>query len=277
MAPSVALFFSSPRRGSPNTFARPRRQQHNSNRLQLTLNRSDIANLKKYLKGARTTDNLVLQIKEAGGCLEVWREHATKDVPEHPIRLRVVHNDPGYTPLGVPTAFHPCTVAMDSARFKAMIEFLQSTGCENIKVTWQQGNPPTTTAAAGAGDDEPKVIFSSIAPWARDIRGANFHFFNGQQLGFTNQSTVVRCENSAEAIYSTRYLAFFAKATPMASRVLLSFSLDVPCAVEYRVPDWLDEGGGDADASSNAVSAGSLTFYLAPRTLEEDEHDDGDY
>jgi len=242
------------------------------NRLQLTLDGSDIAHLKKYLKGARKTDDLVFQIKEAGGCLEVWREHATKDVPDHPIRLRVVHNDPAYAPLYVPHTVYPCTVAMDSARFQAMIEFLQSTGCEEIKVTWRQGNPPKTTVDAGDGDDEPKVIFSSIAPCTLGMgfRGANFYYFNGQQLGFTHQSTVVRCENSAEAKYTTRYLALFAKAAPMSSRVLLSFSVDMPCAVEYRVPDWSKEGGNDAETSSNAVSAGSLTFYLGPRnTLEE--------
>lgn len=61
-------------------------------------------------------------------------------------------------------------------------------------------------------------------------------------------------EQSVTQTFALRYMNSFAKATPLASRVTVSMSSELPAVVEYKIAEM-----------------GHLRFYLAPKIEEEEE------
>ena len=60
--------------------------------------------------------------------------------------------------------------------------------------------------------------------------------------------------------FAAKYLCSFAKATPLADRIILRLALGQPLAVEYNIQD-----------------IGYIKYYLAPKIQEDEEMEEDDY
>mmetsp|Transcript_39302 Transcript_39302/g.94514 ORF Transcript_39302/g.94514 Transcript_39302/m.94514 type:complete len:268 (-) Transcript_39302:131-934(-) len=75
------------------------------------------------------------------------------------------------------------------------------------------------------------------------------------------------CEEPVEASFALRYLAIFAKATPLCETVQISLKADMPLCVDYGLGA---EGSELVDTQQpERHGAGYLRFYLAPKIEEE--------
>jgi proliferating cell nuclear antigen len=138
--------------------------------------------------------------------------------------------------LGIPDTKYQCAVEMPSAEFQRI--------CREISVIGD-------TVKISASKDG--VKFSV----AGDMGTGSIVLKQNASIDEEEDAISVKVEEECTLTFALRYLNFFAKATPLSSKVTLKMSPEVPLSVCYNI-------GTDGEM-------GSLQYFLAPKIEDEEE------
>lgn len=134
--------------------------------------------------------------------------------------------------LGIPETSYEAVVSMSSSRFQEICRDLQTiSDSVSIECT-KDGIKFSAEGEMGKGDVTLKA--------------------NGS-VDKEDDATTIELSQSVSMSFSIKYLVGFTKATPLASRVNLSLSADVPLLVDYKLDN-----------------LGYVRYYLAPKIGDEE-------
>jgi len=188
-----------------------------------------LSNLAKVLKCAANDDTVTLKAKDNGDVLSLMFESKNQDrIMDFDLKLMDLEQEQ----LSIPETEYKCKVLIAADEFKRIIADLLALG------------DTCTISAEKAG-----VRFSVDG----DVGKANITLKPGEAAEDADKSTNIAVEEPVELRFALRYLNYFAKATPLASKVKLSMTKDVPLLVEYKMEE-----------------SGKIQYYLAPKIDEEE-------
>ncbi|KAI8988436.1 proliferating cell nuclear antigen [Mycotypha africana] len=210
----------------------------------------NLTNLGKILKCARNEDILTLKADDGGDVLSLvfeskepiiagrrTRSHVSfysnciadsEKISEYDLKLMDIDSEH----LGIPETTYDAVVSMSSARFQEICRDLASL---SETVTIECSKDGIRFSADG-----------EIGKGAVTLK-ANSAVDNEED------ATVIELQQSVVMTFSIKYLVNFTKATPLAPRVSLNMSADVPLLIDYKLEN-----------------LGYVRYYLAPK-IEEAE------
>ncbi|EEB09016.2 hypothetical protein SJAG_04190 [Schizosaccharomyces japonicus yFS275] len=185
--------------------------------------------LSKVLRCAQNEDLVTLKAEDTPELLNLVFESEKNDrISDYDIKLMDIDQEH----LGIPDIEYDATITMPSAEFQRITRDLLTL------------SDSVTIHASKEG-----VRFSCRG----DIGNGSTTLKQHTDLSDSDQSIEISLTQAVSLTFSLKYLAQFTKATPLATRVTLSMSSEVPLLVEYK------------------MESGHLRYYLAPKIGEEDE------
>jgi len=137
--------------------------------------------------------------------------------------------------LGIPESLYNCTVQIPSIELQKICRDLKEFGeTVQISVADKEGISFTVNGDNASGTVKLKTRENA----------SNAH----------SDKVVVNVEEPVSLAFALRYLNFFTKATPLADKVTISISKDLPIVVDYELNDSNEKG--------------YLRYYLAPKIDE---------
>ncbi|XP_020799442.1 proliferating cell nuclear antigen [Drosophila serrata] len=184
----------------------------------------DLKSLAKVLKCANSDDRVTISASDSPSkVLLNFNSKESERSAEYELKLLDLDEDH----LGIPDTDYTCTIQMPSTEFahicRDMSMFSESVTIECSK----QG-----------------VKFSASG----DLGSANIKLSEGGKMNVN-----IQVEDQLVQTFAGRYLNTFTKATPLAERVKICLSAEVPLLVEYPIEDF-----------------GYIRYYLAPKVDDAD-------
>ncbi|KAH8305516.1 hypothetical protein KR018_002330 [Drosophila ironensis] len=184
----------------------------------------DLKSLAKVLKCANSDDAVTLSASDKPDKMLLSFESDSKErTADYELRLLNLEEDH----LGIPETDYSCTVQMPSAEFARI--------CRDMSMFSES----VTLACSKQG-----IKFSADG----DLGTANIKLTEGAKGDVS-----IDVSDPLTQTFAGRYLNTFTKATPLADRVKLCLSAEVPLLVEYAIEDY-----------------GYIRYYLAPKVDEAD-------
>ncbi|EPX71071.1 PCNA [Schizosaccharomyces osmophilus] len=185
--------------------------------------------LSKVLRCAQNEDLVTLKAEDTPETLNMVFESEKNDrISDYAVKLMDIDQEH----LGIPDIEYDATVTMPAAEFQRIIRDLLTLS-DSVRIH-----------ASKEG-----VRFSCKG----DIGAGSTTLKQHTDLADNDQSIEVSLTQAVSLGFSLKYLAQFTKATPLANRVTLCMSSEVPLLVEYQ------------------MESGYLRFYLAPKIGDEEE------
>jgi len=191
----------------------------------------NLGNFAKILKCAGNDDSVTLKAMDDGEELTIAFESPTQDrISEFQLKLMDIDSEH----LGIPEQEYATSVKISSKEFQRIVRDMSVLGdtC-NIACT-KEGISFNVSGDLGTG----KITLRQNASVDKE-----------------DEAVEISLEEPVDLSFALRYLNFFTKATPLASRVNISMSPEVPIVVAYNV--------GEEDGMGN------LSFYLAPKIEDQ--------
>lgn len=133
--------------------------------------------------------------------------------------------------LGIPDTTYDAVVTMSSDRFKEIVTDLQ-----------------VLSDAVTIEVNKDGIKFGNEG----EVGRGNVTLKANSMVDSEEDATVIELQQSVSMAFSIKYLVNFTKATPLASRVSLHMSSEVPLLVEYKLDN-----------------VGYVRYYLAPKIGDE--------
>jgi proliferating cell nuclear antigen len=189
----------------------------------------NLGSLSKVLKCANNEDTLTLKAEEDPDHVTLMFENQSHDkIMDFEIKLMDIDSEH----LGIPDTEYKCKVSMDSTEFQRIVRDLTVLG-DSCDISCSKEG----------------VTFSVKG----DVGTANIVLKQNNSADRKEDEFVkIEMQEPVKLRFALRFLNQFTKATPLAKRVTLSMSADIPLVVEYDMED-----------------AGHLRYYLAPKLDEE--------
>jgi len=188
-----------------------------------------LANLAKILKCAGKDDILTMKAQDEPDTVCFMFE-SPKDDRVSDFELKLMDIDSEH--LGIPDTEYAATISMPTGEYQRICRDLSSIG---------------DTVVISATKDGVKFSTSG------DIGTANITVRQNTTADKAEDQTKIDLKEPVSLTFALRYLNSFAKATGLASHVVLRMTRDLPIMVEYPIAD-----------------LGHLSFYLAPKIEDED-------
>lgn len=191
----------------------------------------NLTNFAKILKCAGNDDSVTLKAMDDGEELTIAFESPQQDrVSEFQLKLMDIDSEH----LGIPDQEYATTVKISSKEFQRIVRDMSVLG---------------DTCQISCTKEGIKFVVNG------DLGNGNIMLRQNASVDKEEDAVEITMEEPVELSFALRYLNFFTKATPLASRVNISMSPEVPVVVAYNVG--VEEG------------MGNLSFYLAPK-IEDD-------
>lgn len=182
----------------------------------------------KIIKCANNSDVMTLKAEDDGDVLNMVFESSNGDrMSEFAMKL----NDIDSEQVGIPEKEYSAIIKMPSGEFARVVRDLSNFGESATICVTKDG-----------------LKFSVKG----DSSNANMKFTQSG-TGDNSDDVAIDLNDPCTLTFALKYLALFAKASPLAEQVTLSISQDAPLVVEYKIGDNL----------------GYVRYYLAPK-MEED-------
>eukprot|EP01006_Ploeotia_vitrea_P011775 TRINITY_DN31276_c0_g1_i1.p2 TRINITY_DN31276_c0_g1~~TRINITY_DN31276_c0_g1_i1.p2 ORF type:complete len:264 (+),score=161.29 TRINITY_DN31276_c0_g1_i1:135-926(+) len=193
----------------------------------------NMSSMSKVLKCASNDDSLTLKADDNGDSVTFMFESPTSDrISDFELKLMDIDSEH----LSIPETDYSCSVEMSASEFQRICRELAMLG-DTVQITAnKEGVKFSVTGDMGTGN-------ITCRPDAA----------KEDEDGKSN-SVNITLEEPVSLTFALRYLNLFAKATPLASRVVLRLQEDVPLVVEYAM-----EGES------------ALKFFLAPKIDDDEE------
>ncbi|KAL2548736.1 Proliferating cell nuclear antigen large form [Forsythia ovata] len=190
----------------------------------------NMGNMAKMLKCAGNDDIITIKADDGTDTVTFMFESPSQDkIADFEMKLMDIDSEH----LGIPETEYEAIVRMPSAEFARICKDLSTIG-DTVAIS---------VTKEGVG-------FSTRG----DIGTANTVCRQNTSVDNPENATVIEMEQSVTQTFALRYMNSFAKATPLANRVTISMSSELPLVVEYKIAEM-----------------GYLRFYLAPKIEEEEE------
>ncbi|XP_043644394.1 proliferating cell nuclear antigen 2 isoform X2 [Drosophila teissieri] len=184
----------------------------------------DLKSLGKVLKCANSDDAVTIKAVDKPDKITLSFESDGKErTAEYELRLLNLDEDH----LGIPETDYSCVIQLPSAEFARI--------CRDMSMFDES---LTITCSKQA------IKFSANG----DLGSANIQLSEG-----TKMDVSIEVQKPLTQSFAGRYLNTFTKATPLADRVKICLSADVPLLVEYPIEDY-----------------GFIRYYLAPKVDDPD-------
>ncbi|CEI99865.1 hypothetical protein G6F70_002093 [Rhizopus microsporus] len=189
----------------------------------------NLTNLGKILKCARNDDIVTLKADDDGDALSLVFESKDSDkVSAYDLKLMDIDSEH----LGIPETSYEAVVRMPSARFQEIVRDL-STLSDSVTIECTKDG----------------IKFSADG----EIGKGSITVKANSSVDNEEESTVIELQQSVSMAFAIKYLVNFTKATPLATRVSLNLSADVPLLLDY-----------------NLDNIGYVRYYLAPKIGDEE-------
>jgi len=190
----------------------------------------NIQNMAKLIKCAGNDDSMKLVMQEDADTIHfVFTSPNQERECEYEMKLM----DLDVEHLGIPETDYSCTIRMPSAEFARICRDMALIG-DALTISVTKGSA-SFTAKGDLGSGAVRLTPTANADKPED-------------------AVEIELNDPVCATFALKYLAFFAKATPLAQQVSISLSSDVPIVVEYKVEEM-----------------GYIRYYLAPKIDETNE------
>ncbi|KAF8944571.1 DNA polymerase delta processivity factor [Linnemannia elongata] len=187
----------------------------------------NLVSLSKVLRCAGNDDIITLKADDTADVLSLTFENTDNDrISEYELKLMDIDSEH----LGIPDTTYEAVVQMSSAEFARI--------CKDLQVLSDSVQIDVTKEGVKFGA---KGELGSGAVTLKQ---------NGN-VDKEEEATLIELQQNVSLNFSLKYLVNFTKATPLASRVSLSMSSEVPLLVEYK------------------MEAGYIRYYLAPKIGED--------
>lgn len=189
----------------------------------------NMGNMAKMLKCAGNDDIITIKADDGTDTVTFMFENPSQDkIADFEMKLMDIDSEH----LGIPETEYEAIVRMPSAEFARICKDLSTIGDTVVISVTKEG-----------------VGFSTRG----DIGTANTVLRQNTSADKPEDATIIEMEQSVTQTFALRYMNSFAKATPLANRVTISMSSELPAVVEYKIAEM-----------------GHLRFYLAPKIEEEE-------
>ncbi|CAK0785120.1 hypothetical protein CVIRNUC_008326 [Coccomyxa viridis] len=190
-------------------------------------------NMAKILKCMGNDDILTMKAEDQGDSVTFMFEAASQErISDFELKLMDIDSEQ----LGIPDTEYAATIKMPSTEFARICKDLSTIG---------------DTVLIGVTKDG--VRFSTQG----DIGSANVTLRQHTNADRPEDNVVIDMQEPVALTFALRYLNSFAKATPLASQVLVSMSKELPVVVKYQMGD-----------------IGHISYYLAPKIEDDEEMED---
>jgi len=190
----------------------------------------NLSSMSKVLKCSGSDDIITLKAEDNGDQVTFMFESPKQNRISH-FSLKLMDIDSEH--LGIPDTEYRCVVKMPSQEFQRI--------CREIAIIGD-------TVKISASKDGVKFSVNG------DLGTGSIICKQGGSIDDEEDAIQIKLEEEVSLTFALRYLNFFAKATPLSTKVCLKMSPDVPLVVEYSIEEM-----------------GHIRFYLAPKIEEEGE------
>lgn len=191
----------------------------------------NLGNFSKILKCAGNEDSVTLKAMHDSDELTIAFESPSQDrISEFQLKLMDIDSEQ----LGIPDQEYATSIKISSKEFQRIVRDMSVLGDTCSICCTKEG-----------------IKFSVSG----DLGNGNITLRKNSSVDKDEDAVDITLDEPVELSFALRYLNFFTKATPLASRVNIAMSPEIPVVVAYNVGE--DEG------------MGSLAFYLAPK-IEDD-------
>ncbi|KWU42207.1 proliferating cell nuclear antigen, partial [Rhodotorula sp. JG-1b] len=189
-----------------------------------------LASLQKIVKCAGNNDMVTLRADDSLDVLALLFEAKRADrVGEYEMKLMDIDADH----LGIPDTVYDAEISLSSAEFARIIRDLKELG-ESVKI--EVSKEGVRFSADGDIGSASKTAAGSGKKGGKKADGEK-----------EDEGVKINLQQAVALTFSIKYLSNFAKSTPLAERVRLHMSNEVPLLVEY------------------AFDQGHIRYYLAPK------------
>ncbi|RKO93030.1 proliferating cell nuclear antigen, N-terminal domain-containing protein [Blyttiomyces helicus] len=195
-----------------------------------------VKTLASIVKTAGNDDSLTIKSEEDGDVLNlIFASPDDKRVSEFDLKLMDIDAER----LGIPETDYDAIIKLSSAEFARICRDLLILN-ESVTIDCQKEHIKFT-AAGDTGSGSIKLMPGSSVDDERDEKDEK----DKKKLSVPTQITT---KQAVVLTFSLKYLASFAKATPLSETVTLMMSTDTPLVVEFKVDE-----------------VGYIRYYLAPK------------
>jgi len=189
-----------------------------------------LAHMSKILKCAGADDALTMKAGDQPDCVTMMFESQNGEkVSDYEMKLMDLDTEH----LGIPETDYSCVIKMPAAEFQRVCRDLSQIGESVVIACTKEGVKFTATGDMGTG---------------------NIKLLSTSNVDKEDEAVEIEMQEACTLTFALQYLNMFTRATPLAGRVTLSMSPDVPLVTEYKIGDM-----------------GYVRYYLAPKIEDEAE------
>jgi len=189
-----------------------------------------LPHMSKILKCAGNDDAITLKAGDNADVVTfVFESNNGEKVSDYEMKLMDLDTEH----LGIPETDYSCVIKMPAAEFQRICRDLSQIGESVIICCTKEG-----------------VKFSASS----DMGTGNIKLLQTTNVDKEEEAVEIEMQEACTLTFALQYLNFFTRATPLAGRVTLSMSPDVPLVTEYKIGDM-----------------GYVRYYLAPKIEDQEE------
>ncbi|XP_067139045.1 proliferating cell nuclear antigen-like [Centruroides vittatus] len=189
----------------------------------------NLTSMSKILRCASNDDIITIKAQDDADSVTFVFEASKEKVSDYEMKLMNIDTEH----LGIPDTEYSVTIDMPSVEFQRI--------CRDLS---QIGDSVTISCTKDG------VKFSASG----DLGSGNIKLSQTANVDKEEEAVIINMQEPVSLTFALRYLISFTKATPLANKVQLNISADVPLVVEYKIED-----------------KGFIRYYLAPKIEDADD------